>query len=154
MISLQTGLSSVLQQDPTLGVQSAATGRLFNLLGPVLILSTGLYALPLSALAGSYTVFPAGGMIASGDLAETAVRAVSTSFGLALWLASPFVLIGLVWQVALGLLARLVPQIQVYFTALPGQVLGGLALLSVLSAPILRAWLEAVQSGFAALPGG
>ena len=154
MISLQTGLSSVLQQDPTLGTQSAAIGRLFNLLGPVLILSTGLYALPLSALAGSYVVFPAGGMVAPGDLADTAVRAVSASFGLALRLAAPFVLIGLVWQVALGLLARLVPQIQVYFTALPGQVLGGLALLSVLGAPILRAWLEAVQSGFAALPGG
>lgn len=154
VISLMTGLSSVLQPDPTLGAQSAAIGRLFNLLAPVLILSTGLYALPLGALANSYAVFPAGGAIAPGDLAQTAVRAVSASFSLAFRLASPFVLLSLIWQVALGLLARLVPQIQVYFAALPGQVLGGLLLLALLGAPIVHAWLAAVHEGFLALPGG
>jgi flagellar biosynthetic protein FliR len=153
IISLMTGLSSVLQQDPTLGVQSAVIGRLFNVLAPVLILSTGLYALPLAALAGSYGVFPAGGVLGSGDLSEVAVRAVSGSFALALRLAAPFVLMSLVWQMALALLARLVPQIQVYFTALPGQVLGGMLLLALLAAPILQAWTGAVRDGFAALPG-
>ena len=153
VISLSTGLSSVLQQDPMLGAQSAVIGRLFNLLAPVLILSTGLYALPLGALANSYTVFPAGGVLPADDLAQVAVRAVSASFSLALRLAAPFVLISLIWQVALGLLARLVPQIQVYFVALPGQVLGGLLLLAVLGAPMLRVWLAAVHEGFLALPG-
>ncbi len=153
IVSLMTGLSSVLQPDATLGAQSAAIGKLFNLLAPVLILSTGLYALPLGALAGSYTAFPAGGGLPSGDLAETAVRAVGASFSLALRLASPFVLVSIIWQLALGLLSRLVPQIQVYFLALPGQVLGGLLLLALLAVPILHAWLSAMQEGMAALPG-
>ncbi len=153
MISLSTGLSSVLQQDPTLGAQSAVIGRLFNLLAPVLILSSGLYALPLGALAHSYTVFPAGGVLPADDLAQVAVRAVSACFSLALRLAAPFVLVSLIWQVALGLLARLVPQIQVYFVALPGQVLGGLLLLALLGAPMMRVWMGAVREGFLALPG-
>jgi flagellar biosynthetic protein FliR len=59
----------------------------------------------------------------------------------------------LIWQLALGLLARLVPQIQVYFAALPGQVLGGLLLLALLVGPILHAWLAALRDGLAALPG-
>ncbi len=154
VISLTTGLSSVLQQDPTLGAQSAVVGRLFNLMAPVLILSSGLYAWPLGALARSYVVFPAGGALPAGDLAQVAVHAVSASFSLALSLAAPFVLVSLVWQVAVGLLARLVPQIQVYFVALPGQVLGGLLLLALLGAPMIRVWLGAVQEGFLALPGG
>ncbi len=153
VISLHTGLSSVLQQDPMLGAQSAVIGRLFNLLAPVLILSSGLYALPLGALARSYAVFPPGGALPADDLAQVAVHAVSASFSLALSLAAPFILVSLVWQVALGLLARLVPQIQVHFVALPGQVLGGLILLALLGAPMVRVWLGAVHEGFLALPG-
>jgi flagellar biosynthetic protein FliR len=84
---------------------------------------------------------------------EVAVRAVSASFALALRLASPFILVSLVWQLALGLLARLVPQIQVYFASLPGQLLGGMLLLALLAAPILRAWVAAVHEGYATLPG-
>jgi flagellar biosynthetic protein FliR len=150
IVSLMTGLSSVLQPDAALGAQAAAIGRLFNLLAPVLILSTGLYALPLGALASSYAVFPAGGGLLVGDLAEMSVRAVTGSFSLALRLAFPFVLVSVVWQVSLGLLSRLVPQIQVYFLALPGQVLGGLALLALLGSSILQAWLGATQEGLAA----
>lgn len=153
LISLATGLSSVLQPDVTLGSQSAVIGKLMSMLAPVLILSTGLYALPLNALAGSYAIIPAGGVMPAGDLTEIAVRAVGGSFELALRLASPFVLISVLWQVSLGLLSRLVPQVQVYFAALPGQVLGGLLLLALLAAPIVHAWLSAVQDGFSALPG-
>lgn len=153
VISLMTGLSSVLQPDATLGAQSAAIGKLFNLLAPVLILSTGLYALPLGALAGSYSVFPAGLAPPSGDMAAVTVSAVGASFALALRLAAPFVLVSVVWQVALGLLSRLVPQIQVYVLALPGQVLGGMLLLALLAIPILQVWLSAARTGFLALPG-
>lgn len=143
IISLMTGLSSVLQPDPTFGAQSAALGRLFNLLAPVLVLATGLYALPLGALAGSYAVLPAGAAVASADMAEVAVRSVSASFALALRLAAPFVLVSTIWHVGLGLMARLVPQIQIYFAALPGQVLGGLLLLAVLAGPLIHYWLAA-----------
>jgi flagellar biosynthetic protein FliR len=153
VIGLLVGLSSVLLPDATFGAQSSAIGKLLNLAAPVLILSTGLYAMPLAALADSYTVFPPGGALPAGDLAQVAVRAVAASFALALRLTSPFILMSLVWQISLGLLARLVPQIQVYFAALPGQVLGGMLLLALLSAPILRAWLMAVHEGYAALPG-
>jgi flagellar biosynthetic protein FliR len=143
IISLMTGLSSVLQPDPTFGAQSAALGRLFGLLAPVLVLATGLYALPLGALAGSYAVLPAGAAVASADMAEVAVRSVSASFALALRLAAPFVLVSTIWHVGLGLMARLVPQIQIYFAALPGQVLGGLLLLAVLAGPLIHYWLAA-----------
>jgi flagellar biosynthetic protein FliR len=65
VISLMIGQSSVLQPDPVLGAQTAIIGRLLNLVAPVVILTSGLYALPLRALAASYGVLPA----ASGRLA-------------------------------------------------------------------------------------
>ncbi|HSU04148.1 MAG TPA: flagellar biosynthetic protein FliR, partial [Acetobacteraceae bacterium] len=67
--------------------------------------------------------------------------------------ASPLVIAGIVWHIATGLLARLVPRVQVYFLALPGQIFGGLALLAVLAASLIAAWQGAVQTGFDALPG-
>jgi flagellar biosynthetic protein FliR len=152
LISLLTGQSSVLQPDPLLGAQSAVIGRLFNLVAPVVILTSGLYAMPLNALAGSYGVLPAGGALPAGDLAEIAVRTVGESFDLALRLSAPFVLMSMLWQAGLGLLARLVPQIQVYFASLPGQLLGGLLLLALLSGPVIAAWTESMRSAFSALP--
>ena len=152
LISLLTGQSSVLQPDPLLGAQTAVIGRLFNVAAPVVILASGIYAMPLTALAASYGVLPAGGAFPSGDMAEIAVRAVGGSFDLALRLSAPFVLMSMLWQAGLGLLARLVPQIQVYFASLPGQLLGGLLLLALLSGPIIGAWSETMREAFAALP--
>jgi flagellar biosynthetic protein FliR len=152
VISLMIGQSSVLQPDPVLGAQTAIIGRLLNLVAPVVILTSGLYALPLRALAASYGVLPAGSIWPAGDIAEIAVRTVSQSFDLALRLAAPFVLTSMLWQAGLGLLARLVPQIQVYFASLPGQLLGGLLLLALLGGSIIDAWTEAMRAAFSALP--
>jgi flagellar biosynthetic protein FliR len=79
---------------------------------------------------------------------------LSASFALAFQLASPFVLASVLWQVAVGLVARLVPRLQIYFAALPGQLLTGLVLLGALSGAIASAWLAGVRDGFASLPGG
>jgi flagellar biosynthetic protein FliR len=83
---------------------------------------------------------------------ELVVRGVGAHFALALRLASPFLLVALIWQMGLGLMSRLVPQLQIYFAALPGQVLGGLLLLGVLAGPLALAWLRAAEDAYAALP--
>ena len=57
------------------------------------------------------------------------------------------------WHVATGLLARLVPRLQVYFVVMPAQILGGITLLAVLATALLTAWQGSVRSSFAGLPG-
>ena len=138
------GLSNVLQPDPLLGPQASAVSRLFGLAAPVLLLTSGLYALPLAALAASYRLFVPGAWLAGDDLALSVTEAMSDSFALSLQLSAPFVAVGMVWQIALGVLARLVPQLQVYFAAMPGQILGGLVLLALLSAGMLETWHTAI----------
>jgi flagellar biosynthetic protein FliR len=152
ILSLATGHSSVLQPDSVLGTLSNAIGGMMNNAAPVLVLASPLYMLPVEALVSSYRVLPVGGGWPAGDYAETAVRAVGECFGLALNLAAPFLLISIIWQTGLGLLSRFTPQLQVYFIAMPGQLLGGLLLMALLAAPLLSAWSTAAQSAFAALP--
>jgi len=152
-ISYMLGVANVLQPDPELGSQATPIARLFDITASLAILVTGLYALPLAALAGSYRLVPPGALLPATDTAQIAVRAVATAFALAVRLASPFLLVSIVWHVATGLLARLVPRMQVYFVVMPGQILGGIALLAVTAAALLSAWQSAVQSGFLLLPG-
>ncbi len=145
-ISLMTGLTSVVQPDPELGAQASATARLFSLAAPVLLLSSGLYMLPLEALCGSYRLIPVGSGLPTGDAAQGVIAATGDAFGIGLRLAAPFFLIGTVWQVALGILARFVPGLQTGSALMPGQVLGGMLLLAFLAGPLLSGWEDIART--------
>lgn len=141
VVALMVGLASPLQTDPILGAQSTATGRLFSLLAATLVLSTGLYALPLRALAESYAVLPPGASLGFGRSAESIAQAVADSMALALRLAAPLVLAAVLGNFALGLLARLAPQVQVFTIGIPGQIIAGLLLLGLLLPALIAVWL-------------
>jgi flagellar biosynthetic protein FliR len=98
-------------------------------------------------------VFPAGGALPGGDLAQAITAAVAGGFTLAVQLAAPFLLAALVFNAALGLLARLVPSLQVFFVALPVQVLGGLVLMALLVGGVAAVWLTETRAAFVQLPG-
>ena len=153
IIAGATGLSNIMQPDPMLGPQTAVLSRALCMAAVVAVLATGLHMVPLAALAGSYTVIAAGTFLPAGDAAAQAVTVIGAMFALSLRLSAPFVLAGLMFQVALGLLSRLVPQLQVYFAAMPGQILGGIALFGLLAGTLVTVWLDQVGAALSALPG-
>lgn len=152
-IAYLLGLSSVLQPDQELGPQNSALAGLFQLLAPLIVIVSGLYTLPLMALAGSYRLIPPGTLLPVADGSAAGVRAVAMAFALAVRLASPFIVASIVWHAAIGLMARLVPRLQVYFIAMPGQILVGLLLFAGLAGVMLAVWQDAVRDSLAALPG-
>ena len=72
IISFMTGLSSVISPDPLLG-QSSGFMRLFSIAAPVIVLKTGLWALPVGALLGSYGLVPVGHLLPVADSAAAAL---------------------------------------------------------------------------------
>jgi flagellar biosynthesis protein FliR len=153
MIAYLIGLSTVLQPDVELGAQSTALGKLFELAAPMLILISGLWVLPLQALDGLFTLIPPGHMLPGSDGAQVALQSVETGFALALQLASPFVVADIVWHVAVGQIARVGARVQIYFVAMPAQILGGLALLMLTGSAIVLAWQDKAESVLSLLPG-
>jgi len=147
------GMSSVLQPDPELGAQSGVLGKLFEMAAPVLMLTSGLYRLPLTALNGLFELIPPGHILPAGDSTEVAIHAVGTAFSLALQLASPFVVIAIVWHLAMGQISRVASRMQIYFVSTPGQILIGLAMLTIAAEGIILAWRDGVQSFLLAIPG-
>lgn len=153
IIATLMGLANILQPDAGLGGQSTALARLFGVIAPVLILASGLYALPLSALAGSYTLIGPGGALPAGDTADLMIKFAGDALALSLQLSAPFLVAGIVFQVAVGLVSRVAPQLQAFSIAAPGQILGGLVLLGLLASRILSAWESSVSASWATLPG-
>ncbi len=147
------GMTNVLQPDAMLGAGASALSRLFGLAAPVIVMASGLHALPLAALVGSYELVPAGTFLPLVDTTQAIVAALGTGFALSLRLAAPFLMGAVLFHVSLGLLARLVPQLQTYFAAVPGQILGGLALLGLCTMLLSETWAQAAHAAFAAMPG-
>jgi len=148
------GLANVLLPNPELGAQGTAIARLFDVAVPALILSSGLYTVLISALVGFYRLIPPGTVAWVPDSAAATVAVVAASFNLSLRLAAPFILAAVAWNVAVGLMSRLVPRLQIFFVTLPGQIGLGLLLLAAVALPVIGAWMEAMRTGFNSLPGG
>lgn len=117
-----SSLTSALIHDPVADQQSAILAGFFGTLGVVLIFVTDLYSLMLQGLAASYRVFPAGEGLLPGDAAEAMAHAVGQSFALGLQIAIPPLLGCVVSNVALGLLSRVMPQLNIFFFGLPLQI--------------------------------
>jgi flagellar biosynthetic protein FliR len=115
----------------------------------VLIFATNLHHLAIGAIQGSYTLLPPGAPLPTGDMAELTVRLVSGSFLLGLQLAAPFLILGFAVNAAMGLLARMMPQLQVFFIAAPINMITGFLLMGLIVGAMMTLFLNyfATQMG-------
>ncbi len=139
VIAFLTSLGFALFLDPTQGTQAALIATFLNLLGLVLIFATNLHLVMIQAMFDSYLLFEPGTTIPVADFADLAVRLVSGAFRIGIQMAAPFIAYGLVFYVSLGILARLMPQFQIFFIAMPLQIMVGLSILAVVL-PALMMW--------------
>lgn len=131
IIALQIGVANALVNDPITAQQGAVPGNFMLALALALIFVTGLDHMALKSLIGTYAVIVPGVLPPIGDVANFMSRTAADSFVLAVQLATPFLVYGLVFAVGLGLLARLMPALQVFFVATPIQLLGGISIIAV-----------------------
>lgn len=142
VIAFLTSLGFALFLDPTQGTQAALIATFLNLLGLVLIFATNLHLVMIQAMYDSYVLFQPGSTIPVGDFAQLAVRLVSGAFRIGIQMAAPFIVYGLVFYVSLGILARLMPQFQVFFIAMPLQIIIGLSILAVVLPALMMVFLN------------
>jgi len=129
IIAQQLGLGFVTAIDPTQDQQGMILGNFLTLLGIALIFATDMHHLVIVALNDSYAIFRPGEMPLSGDVAQHITQIVAAAFRIGVQLAAPFLAFGLLFNLGLGVLSRLMPQMQVYFIGIPVTILVGLMLL-------------------------
>jgi flagellar biosynthesis protein FliR len=97
----------------------------------------------LRGLVVSYDVIPVGADFNPRLALRQVADALGESFRLALRIASPYVIYALVVNLALALVNRLTPQVQVFFVAMPFVAAGGLILLYFTIKPAIDAFMSA-----------
>jgi flagellar biosynthetic protein FliR len=142
LISSQIGLSYAQTLDPTQNTQGAVVGNFMTLLGTVMVFATDLHHLAIGAIAGSYKMIPPGGRLPTSDMLQLVVQLTSSSFALGFQLAAPFLVFGFAVYAALGVLARLMPQLQVFFVAVPINIVAGFVIMLAMIGAIMTLFLN------------
>ena len=126
-----------LQAQPT-----ASVGSFLAILGLTLVFVTDLHQLFIGAVVRSYQLFPSGHALPVADFGTLAVRIFSQTFALGLQLAAPVMVFAIVFNVALGLVARIMPQFQVFFAATPLTLLLGLSVFALGLGGVGLVWVD------------
>ena len=129
VVAQQLGLGFITAIDPTQNQQGLLVGNFLTVLGITMIFATDLHHLVIAAMNDSYAIFQPGEMPLVGDAAQHITRIVATAFRIGIQLSAPFLVFGLLFNLGLGVLSRLMPQMQVFFIGLPLSILLGLLLL-------------------------
>lgn len=153
IISQALGLSYAMTVDPTQGSQQAAVGNFLALLGITLILAADLHHLAIDAIARSYALLPPNGVPGMGEAAMLALKAVGRGFSLAVQISAPFIAFGILFNLGLGVLSRLMPQLQVFFLAVPASVLIGMLILAGSLGLVMGIFLDDLGRWLAELAG-
>lgn len=147
IIAQQLGLSFVTSVDPNMGQQGALIGTFLSLMAIALIFAMDLHHLVIAALGQSYQIFRPGVFPDSGDAAKYVTDLVGSSFKIAVQISAPVLIFGLIFNIGLGVLARLMPQMQVFFIAMPASIILGFAVLALTLATIMTVFMNYMEHG-------
>jgi len=140
------GLGFVTAVDPTQGQQGVIVGNFLSVLGITLIFAFDLHHLVIGALNDSYTLFRPGDVPMIGDVASLLSRTVASAFRIGVQLAAPFLVFGLLFNLGLGVLSRLMPQMQVFFVGMPLSILIGFIILFLVVGAMMTTFIDYVEA--------
>lgn len=141
IVAQQLGFGFVTTIDPTQGQQGVIVANFLTLLGIVLIFATDLHHLAIAALGDSYVLFRPGELPATGDMAALITRLIAGAFSIGVQISAPFLVFGLLFNVGLGVLSRLMPQMQVFFVAMPLSIFAGLMIFVVVVGAMMATFI-------------
>jgi flagellar biosynthesis protein FliR len=142
IVAQTMGLGFATTIDPTGGQQNPSVGNFLTMLGITLILTSDLHHVAIAAIHESYRVLPPGGLPEVHDVMMLALRAASQGFALAVQISAPFIVFGLLFNLGLGVLARMMPALQVFFLAVPASIFGGMLILLAVVGVMMTVFLD------------
>jgi flagellar biosynthetic protein FliR len=143
VIATQTGLAFAQTFDPSQATQSALLSMFLSLLAVTLIFASDLHHYLIAGIEHSYTLFPPGKLPPTADMLRLAIETVSGMFLTGLQMSAPFLAFGLVFYGAAGVLSRMMPQLQIFFLAMPLNIFAGFVMLALLMSTMMLWFIDA-----------
>ena len=131
IVSLQTTLSFAQTANPLMGGQNTTIAAFLMLFGTVLVFATNTHHLFIAGLVGSYELIAPARPLVAADFTELAIRTVGDSFMLGIQLAAPVIVFALIFNLAAGLVGRVMPAFQIFFAAAPLSIILGLSIFAL-----------------------
>ena len=122
-IAAQSGLATASVFDPSQSTQGTLPGNFLTTTAMVLLFVTEGHHMLLRGIVGSYDHLAAGAPLPVDDMAAFVTNVMQKGFDIGVQIAAPLLLVGLLTNLAMGILNRLMPTFQVFFIALPFQLL-------------------------------
>jgi flagellar biosynthesis protein FliR len=157
IVSLQTTLAFAQTANPFQAQPGSTLAAFLTLLGVTLIFATDTHHLFIAGLAGSYEVIPPVSPLLLNDFAAMAVRTVGDSFLLGVQLAAPVLVFSLIFNLASGLVGRVMPQFQIFFATAPLSIILGLSVFALSLGVVGTVFIERFRTlamGFTGGAGG
>ena len=153
MIGMQMGLSFAVFYDPQNAGQSAVLSEFLGLLATLIFLAMNGHLLTLAVLSESFQLLPVGTTPLSGQAFATAVTWAAVLFSAGVLLALPIVAALLIANIAMGVLSRVAPQLNLFAVGFPVTIVSGFAVLTI-SLPYFGSAMERlIDQSFTALRG-
>jgi flagellar biosynthesis protein FliR len=131
IVSLQTTLSFAQTANPLQAQPATTVAAFLTLLGVTLLFATDTHHLFIAGIVGSYDLMAPAKPLMLGDFAAVAVRTMGDAFLLGVQLSAPVLVFALIFNLASGLVARVMPQFQIFFAAAPLSVILGLSVFAL-----------------------
>ncbi len=133
------GFSNAQIFDPSFQSQTIVLESFLSMVALTVIFITDIHHLMLGAVIDSYHLFPVGQNLPWGDFSDNLSQNLNKAFVMGFKLGSPFVAFTIIFYVGMGLVSRLMPQLNIFFLSLPLQIYLGLGLVFI-TTPIMVMW--------------
>ena len=143
IIDMQMGFGIVNVIDPIFGTQVPMMGNFKYLLALMIYLATNSHHILFKALFQSYDIIPIMGFKFHGSLVDMILNVFIGMFTIALQISLPIVGALFVVEVALGIIARTVPQMNVFIVGMPAKIAVGFIMI-MLILPFYVMFLETI----------
>ncbi|CAL7962882.1 Flagellar biosynthetic protein FliR [Alphaproteobacteria bacterium] len=130
-IASQLGLAAAMLFDPSQQTQGSVVGNIFSLLAVILLLLSNTHLMILEGVVHSYKVIPFYTITEFyPSLLDTIITVLNGAWEAGVKIAAPFIILTTILMLGVGILSKLMPQLQIFFLTLPAQILVGVVLLA------------------------
>jgi flagellar biosynthesis protein FliR len=153
IISHQAALSNAFMNQALSDEQSSLLGTFLYMCILALIFVNDFHHAVFKGIMESYRYFPPGGDLFLADMSQTMLRLIQQGFKVSVQISSPFLILGTVFYITMGLLNRLIPQVHVFFISQPLDILLSFFIFMFALSNIFTVYMEFLFNSFAQLSG-
>lgn len=143
LIDMQVGFGMVNVVDPLSSIQVSITSNLYFIICMMVFLAVDGHHMLIRALFESFNYIPIGNAVFGANLMNDILRMFGDIFLLAFKISAPILAAILVTDIALGVISKAVPQVNVFVLGMPLKILLGLLVL-IVTFPVFGSVIKAI----------